>query len=523
MVVVFGTSVYASETDSLSELAKLSINELFDFGEREFVLKNYDSALVYYNLIASRPTHNMSRDEMRMLAVSLNHAGNINYKKMAYTHSMNNYLAGLKICDTQNFEFEKAQIYVNMGNLYSSNKDYETSIEFYCKALPYLEANSNLRLYASTLNNLVCANAILGNVAKAKEFYALLADCGDSSLRYRFDLKMDLALINNSAKDYATAKKNYLEALEFAKSNNLDVSCIGSVYLNLASIYKAENKSDSAIIVLKTCESEARKYARNDLLIEVLRSLASIYEQTNRNDVAMVYKSECFELSDSIFNKAEYGKIKDAGYLYELDKKVGEINSLSTEITVKDELLDVQRRWLLVVGVLLAVILVVSVLLLRDRKRLKIANNNLFDRIQEQLNKDLKDAKEKRNMFVMSDEQRSKLLADILHVMDDTEEFFNPDFGIETLARLIDSNSKYVSFIINNDLKKKFRDFLNEYRIKKAMIRIGDVESYGNYTIKAIAESVGYVSQSNFIREFTKHVGIKPSTYRKIAIERQSS
>ena len=49
---------------------------------------------------------------------------------------------------------------------------------------------------------------------------------------------------------------------------------------------------------------------------------------------------------------------------------------------------------------------------------------------------------------------------------------------------------------------------------------MNDTENYGQYTIKAIAESVGYKSQSNFINVFTRQTGIKPSVFQKISREK---
>ena len=67
-----------------------------------------------------------------------------------------------------------------------------------------------------------------------------------------------------------------------------------------------------------------------------------------------------------------------------------------------------------------------------------------------------------------------------------------------------------------------FRAFLNKYRIKEAMRRLEDIDNYGNLTIKAIAESVGYKSQATFISVFTKETGLKPSLYQQLARNRHS-
>ena len=118
-------------------------------------------------------------------------------------------------------------------------------------------------------------------------------------------------------------------------------------------------------------------------------------------------------------------------------------------------------------------------------------------------------------------EQQNELLAAILQVMENTDAYCDPEFGIEKLATMTNSNSRYVSQVINEVYGMNFRALVNDFRIKKAMIRMSDTENYGNLTIRAIAESVGYKSQANFINVFTKITGLKPSTYLKLLKEKQ--
>lgn len=42
-------------------------------------------------------------------------------------------------------------------------------------------------------------------------------------------------------------------------------------------------------------------------------------------------------------------------------------------------------------------------------------------------------------------------------------------------------------------------------------------KNYGNYTIKGIAESVGFKSPTTFINVFKKAVGLTPSMYQNMA------
>jgi AraC-like DNA-binding protein len=80
---------------------------------------------------------------------------------------------------------------------------------------------------------------------------------------------------------------------------------------------------------------------------------------------------------------------------------------------------------------------------------------------------------------------------------------------------MVNSNTKYVSQIINETYDKNFRTYINEYRVKEARKRLME-EKYGNYTIQGIAESVGYKSSTNFILAFKKTTGITPSLYQKL-------
>ena len=101
--------------------------------------------------------------------------------------------------------------------------------------------------------------------------------------------------------------------------------------------------------------------------------------------------------------------------------------------------------------------------------------------------------------------------------MDNSDEIFSPEFSLERLAMLSESKSKYVSQVINEYYEQNFNNFLNSYRIKEACKRMGDIANYGNYTIEAISESVGFKSRSTFVSSFKRITGLTPSQYQRIA------
>ena len=76
-------------------------------------------------------------------------------------------------------------------------------------------------------------------------------------------------------------------------------------------------------------------------------------------------------------------------------------------------------------------------------------------------------------------EKAQELLRRIDAVMEDEDTFCSPEFSLAVLARLSESNTNYVSQVINTTYNNNFRTFLNERRIKVAMKRMMDSGRYG--------------------------------------------
>ncbi len=80
--------------------------------------------------------------------------------------------------------------------------------------------------------------------------------------------------------------------------------------------------------------------------------------------------------------------------------------------------------------------------------------------------------------------QKRALLEAIRNVMEREDVYCDTDFSLGKLASLVNSNSKYVSQVINEHYRKNFNAYLNVYRIRTARARLADRKNYGNYTIK---------------------------------------
>lgn len=474
------------------------------------------ATIIFLSLLIATPrTIYGDTGDKRQQANELHSAGERSYSERRLADAMSHYLDGLRISEKNGFNEESCKIYIGIGNLYSSQADYEMGIIFYLKALDIAKKENNRTLQNKVLNNLVGASCFAGKPNEGKRYYELLAKNKENTAEYHYNLLMCQGLIATNEGEPRIAIDCYRQAIAYAAANHLDGGHKEAAQACLSQLYYDTNKPDSALHYLRLNERTARAKRQNDLLIETLRNIASIYEQNGDAQRALECKEEYVELTDSLYNKDEFFNMKNAQFLYETHKSETAINSLTEE---KRQ----QRLWLLTLSIGAAAFAALLVMVYSQKRQLRRAYNELFDRNQAMfVEKEQKPASTASNL--LTDEQHTKLLKDIRLVMEETDEFCHADFNIDKLASLIGSNSRYVSAVINEDYGKNFRTFLNEYRIKEAMRRLTDTENYGNYTIKAVSEGVGYKSQANFISVFTKVTGMKPSIFQKISQGRKQA
>ena len=122
----------------------------------------------------------------------------------------------------------------------------------------------------------------------------------------------------------------------------------------------------------------------------------------------------------------------------------------------------------------------------------------------------------KQQGISLGEEQRNRLLNSITSVLEKVEVIARSDFNLNMLADMVGTNTKYVSWVINDTYGKNFKTLLNEYRIREACRRMADREHYANVTIQTIYEELGYSSAAGFINAFRNVNGMTPSAYLKL-------
>ena len=119
-----------------------------------------------------------------------------------------------------------------------------------------------------------------------------------------------------------------------------------------------------------------------------------------------------------------------------------------------------------------------------------------------------------------------EIIRDILFKLEQFEknqDFLNYDITTANLAKQFNTNSKYLSKVVNFYKNKNFSSYINDLRIEYTIQRLKSDSLFRKYTMKAIAQEVGFNTTQAFSKSFFKKNGIQPSYFIKHLEKRKAS
>ncbi len=151
--------------------------------------------------------------------------------------------------------------------------------------------------------------------------------------------------------------------------------------------------------------------------------------------------------------------------------------------------------------------------LIRDND--SIAKQMVDDEITINIKSDTKidSLKEKYSGSSLTEETKEIIVNQINEYMT-TKPYRNSKLTVEDVADALNTNTRYLSQIINEKYQVNFFNFINNYRILEAVELLKSPDA-DKYTIEGIAQMVGFNSKSSFNTSFKKNTGLTPSEIRK--------
>jgi len=93
--------------------------------------------------------------------------------------------------------------------------------------------------------------------------------------------------------------------------------------------------------------------------------------------------------------------------------------------------------------------------------------------------------------------------------------YLESNITVQMLSTTFETNSKYVSKIVNTHKDKTFIQYINDLRIGYAIVKLQEDTKLRNYTIQALALEFGFNSAESFSTAFYKKTKIKPIYFIK--------
>ncbi len=482
---------------------------------------NYSKALLYADSAMAILKNKNDSLSMSNLAKLYTNKSNIFNDQGLFRKAIECNLKAIELTDKTGEKNRKEINYLNIGNSFGYLREYDKAIKYFYMAKNTAEENQNNYMLIKALNNIASMYDKKKEYRKSIEINLKLVDFLDS---LHIENKKVLAFVTLSQsynmlgetkkveefleKSLKTAEKYNDESLKLLAYTNYEILMIKHGKIKQGIIY-----ADKALKIAK---------AQNNLnsLIDIYQSKYKAYEKTGQLDSSIYYLKKYQELKESIENEKVKKDIYNLEIKYRTAEKEKENQKLQFENTLQKTKIKQTRKTknIFLVSLILSFILlsIIFNLLKRKNKTYKILVKR-FNELKEK-EKELKIVKKQLNYpenreSAFTDEKKEELLSKIENEFE-INKIYKENISLQKLAEKLNTNTSYLSGIINNIYKTSFSDFLNQYRIQEAVDLFNNPD-FINYSTEAIGKEAGFNSDKTFVRAFKKHIGVTPSYFRK--------
>lgn len=105
-----------------------------------------------------------------------------------------------------------------------------------------------------------------------------------------------------------------------------------------------------------------------------------------------------------------------------------------------------------------------------------------------------------------------KLYGQLKALMEGEKLFLDPDLSLKCIADRLNTNTKYLSQVVNHLSECNFQQFLNRYRVQALQEHLS-VGRHRQLTLFGLAQQCGFKNKSTFFKVFKEVTGATPKAY----------
>lgn len=372
------------------------------------------------------------------------------------------------------------------------------------------------------------------SVQKSQEYFKHIGQQQETFFLYSSHNQQLLADYYNELDNLPKALGHYEKALRYYKDKPAN-DIVGFVYNGLASLYLKKKNLDSAKKYIDLAQKVVENSQYLMLKNRILKTSKRYYSEVND----MEKLKEVIQKEDTVENKLEdkTTSFMDKSYVSmntKIENAEKKVEKTEDESSTKTYLIGLA-------GIILLSGAVYFVIYKKKQQRDIAHFRQIIKRLDEESRQNAEkyivedgsedwETNEKRGEIeeieytdsvpsnetgaVMTSETESRILAR-LHKFERSNTFTNRNMSLPFLASHLDTNTRYLSHIINTHKEKDFNNYINELRINYIITKLKNEPKYRKYKMATLAEETGFSSLSKFTTVFKKVTTVSPALFVK--------
>jgi AraC-like DNA-binding protein len=446
--------------------------------------------------------------------------GDYYFARKGYKKALENYL---NVLEKANVEKSEVMLFRGNNNLADLKRQIgkpEESLELYKKSLQYIQETKD----SITITERLITIASIANVYNDQQ------NVDSASVYNRFGMKeaarlnSDIYLLefalNQGITQYHNKKfqvaidsfEKHIPSLKnYENSTQLLPERLALSYFFNGKSYLAIGNQSEAIRNFKAIDS---LFTVENSLFPLVREsyeyLIKYYKNRNDQKKQLQYINQLIKV-DSILYADKLFLNKEIVMEYDVPKLQFEKQAIQDELTQQKKL---SKYIYTALGVLIVILIIALIIQYRKRQRYKRRFQKILN---QQPSKKTPDTSVKK-MDQKTIDIQENVIQEILKGLENFEQnqgFLSNKITLTSLAKKLKTNPNYLSKVINHYKKTSFTKYLNTLRVNYSVEQLKTNSTYRKYTIKAIAEEVGFNSVQAFAKAFYKSNGINPSYFLK--------
>ncbi len=378
--------------------------------------------------------------------------------------------------------------------------DYQSNLSTLKDIISYHKEKGNTRQYIITswayANNFNLLKEPDSALVINKEIIPLSLKTRDSVIYNK--LLLSTAISYYEKENFKPSLDSILKLRELNKKKDFGSSINVLMNLYQGKIYLKQHEDELAI--------------KNFKKVDSISTIKNYFHSLIRENYTLMYNY--YKEKKDIKNQLKYinkllvtDSILDSDYAY-LAKNINSKYTTPNLVLEKQNIIKSLKKTGNTRKIVISVLGLICVLLV-----IALFRNNRKKKYYKKFSKEL-GVRKKGNNHTINNETTKKILTSLAN-LEHSKAFLNKDFSLPVLAKLLNTNTSYLSRIINDHKNQTFKQYLIDLRINELIKNLDENPVMRKYSIEALADSIGYKNPSSFTRIFKNYTGVSPSEYLK--------